>query len=122
MLEQLFDLVAVGGGAALVVASGGMHQQGHGALQLLLPLPPLRVCQPRLQLIDAPYLRLQHCTCVNAMLWFRCTETRVCTHIPCIGYIGYYAFGLAWRQPTLLQTIQLLEAIHHGEGSSNPAG
>lgn len=41
VLEQRFDLVAVGGWASLVVTGGGMHQQGHGALQLLLPLSPL---------------------------------------------------------------------------------
>lgn len=59
MLEELLDLVAVGGWAGLVVTSGGMHQQSHGALQLLLPLSSLRVCQPHLQLIDAPHLGLQ---------------------------------------------------------------
>ena len=59
MLEELLDLVAVGGGAVLVVTGRSMHQQGHGALQLLLPLPSLRVCQPHLQLIDTPHLSLQ---------------------------------------------------------------
>lgn len=58
MLEELLDLVAVGGGAGLVVAGGGMHQQSHGALQLLLPLLTLRLGQSHLQLIDAPHLSL----------------------------------------------------------------
>lgn len=60
MLEELLDLVAVGGGASLGVTGGGVHQQSHGALQLLLPLLPLRLCQPHLQLIDAPHLGLHH--------------------------------------------------------------
>ncbi len=41
VLEERLDLVAVGGGAGLVVTGRGVHQQSHGALQLLLPLVPL---------------------------------------------------------------------------------
>lgn len=41
MLEQRLDLVAVGGGALGIVTCRGVHQQSHGALQLLLPLAPL---------------------------------------------------------------------------------
>ena len=35
-----------------------MHQQSHGPVQLLLPLLPLRLSQPHLQLIDATHLGL----------------------------------------------------------------
>ena len=72
MLEQLLDFVAVGGGAVLVVTGRSMHQQGHGTLQLLLPLPPLRVCQPHLQLIDTPHLSLQQ---LHAFMAVPCNES-----------------------------------------------
>lgn len=72
MLEELLDLVAVGGGAVLIVTGRSVHQQGHGTLQLLLPLTPLRVCQPHLQLIYAPHLSLQH---QHASLAVSCTAS-----------------------------------------------
>ena len=58
VLKQGLDLVAIGGRALRIVTGRGMNQQCHGALQLLLPVSPLGVCQASLELIDAPHLSL----------------------------------------------------------------
>ena len=51
VLEQLLDLLAVGGVALRVVAARGVHQQLHGALQLGSTVRLLLVRQPHLGVV-----------------------------------------------------------------------
>ena len=50
----------MGDAAVGVLAIAGMHQQQHGALQLLCPVPPLLVAKAHACLINPPCLSLQH--------------------------------------------------------------
>ena len=60
MVEQVLDLAAVAAAAVGVLAIAGVHQQQHGALQLLRPVPPLLVAEAHACLINPPCLSLQH--------------------------------------------------------------
>lgn len=52
-------LCAVVGGAARVVAGGGVHQQLHGALQLVAALLPLSLRQPLVLLVNLAHVLLR---------------------------------------------------------------